>query len=102
MVSIVLHVGLNPDSMSLVHDMLENPHKDSWSSKVHVVPACGLYLDNIHYNPAYMDLDADPPESVMEYYRLLKEKNMLNDEVPSDDEQAEEDTEVLRGETSGG
>lgn len=49
-----------------------------------------------------MDLDADPPESVMEYYRLLKEKNMLNDEVPSDDEQAEEDTEVLRGETSGG
>ncbi|XP_002412440.3 tRNA pseudouridine synthase-like 1 isoform X1 [Ixodes scapularis] len=80
MVSVVLHVGMHPESLPLVRHMLENPHKDSWDNKVRIAPACGLYLTNIEYDPAHMDLDADPPEEVVSYLSKLRDFELVDDE----------------------
>ncbi|XP_075542960.1 tRNA pseudouridine synthase-like 1 isoform X2 [Dermacentor variabilis] len=56
MVSMALHAGLpdklGDDPLSVVRCLLEKPSKNSWPGSVTVVPACGLYLMRIQYDPA--------------------------------------------------
>ncbi|KAH7956541.1 hypothetical protein HPB52_010419 [Rhipicephalus sanguineus] len=56
----VLHAGLSgPDALLVVRQLLQNPSKHNWPGNVTVVPACGLYLTRVQYNP---ERHPAPPE----------------------------------------
>ncbi|CAN7985764.1 unnamed protein product [Ixodes hexagonus] len=99
MVSVVLHVGTHPGTLSIVRSMLDNPHKDSWDNRVRIAPACGLYLTNVEYDPAHMDLDADPPEEVAAYYSRLRDFEALDDEDLDEEQEEEQQSQKVVGDT---
>ncbi|KAL1417669.1 hypothetical protein MTO96_026666, partial [Rhipicephalus appendiculatus] len=89
MVSMVLHAGLSgPDALLVMRTLLENPSKHSWPGNVTVVPACGLYLMRVQYNPEHLDPNAEMPEEVAEMYDAKKP----HDEEDSDEEVFEQVT----------
>lgn len=80
MVSVALHAGLSgPDGLLVVRRLLENPSKDSWPGNVSVVPACGLYLMRVQYNPAHLDPTAEMPEEVAQMYEAKKNAQLEED-----------------------
>ncbi|KAH6932489.1 hypothetical protein HPB50_006303 [Hyalomma asiaticum] len=71
MVSVALHAGLSgPDGLLVVRRLLENPSKDSWPGNVSVVPACGLYLMRVQYNPAQSN--PGPNKEILSVLKELK------------------------------
>uniref|UniRef100_A0A224Z667 tRNA pseudouridine synthase n=1 Tax=Rhipicephalus zambeziensis TaxID=60191 RepID=A0A224Z667_9ACAR len=89
MVSMVLHAGLSgPEALLVMRTLLENPSKHSWPGNVTVVPACGLYLMRVQYNPEHLDPNAEMPEEVAEMYDARKPL----DEEDSDEEAFEQVT----------
>uniref|UniRef100_A0A1E1X7T7 tRNA pseudouridine synthase n=1 Tax=Amblyomma aureolatum TaxID=187763 RepID=A0A1E1X7T7_9ACAR len=91
MVSMVLHAASAhtpaADSLALVRSLLANPAKENWPGGVRVVPACGLYLARVHYNPAHLIADAEMPEDVAEFYRTKP--------VPTQDEDYQSEEAVV-------
>ncbi|CAB3382830.1 Hypothetical predicted protein [Cloeon dipterum] len=49
--STLITVGQGRISIEDVQRMIDEPGKDSWSSKIFLVPSHGLYLLNVEYNP---------------------------------------------------
>nr|XP_054929075.1 uncharacterized protein LOC126536301 isoform X3 [Dermacentor andersoni] len=92
MVSMALHAGLpdklGDDPLSLVRCLLEKPSKNSWPGSVTVVPACGLYLMRVQYDPAHLDTNAEMPEEVAEMYEAKKKAPLQEDGDEEDVEQA--------------
>ncbi|XP_054929073.2 tRNA pseudouridine synthase-like 1 isoform X2 [Dermacentor andersoni] len=92
MVSMALHAGLpdklGDDPLSVVRCLLEKPSKNSWPGSITVVPACGLYLMRVQYDPAHLDTNAEMPEEVAEMYEAKKKAPLQEDGDEEDVEQA--------------
>uniref|UniRef100_A0A023GIU6 tRNA pseudouridine synthase n=1 Tax=Amblyomma triste TaxID=251400 RepID=A0A023GIU6_AMBTT len=89
MVSVVLHAASphvpGADCLALVRSLLANPSKEAWPGGVRVVPACGLYLAQVHYDPAHLIGDAEMPEDVAEFYRTKPVAAIENEDENRDE-----------------
>ncbi|KAK8767685.1 hypothetical protein V5799_005534 [Amblyomma americanum] len=99
MVSMVLHAA-SPhasaaDSLALVHSLLANPCKENWPGSVRVVPAYGLYLARVHYDPAHLISDTEMPEDVAEFYRTKPLPTGNEDENNDNDEDCQSEKAVV-------
>lgn len=95
MVSMALHAGLSgpekldDDPLLVVRRLLENPSKNNWPGNVTVVPACGLYLMRVQYDPTHLDANAEMPDEVAEMYEAKKKAPLQED---GDEEEVEQAT----------
>lgn len=93
MVSMVLHAGLSGhDTLLVMRKLLENPSKHNWPGNVTVVPACGLYLMRVQYNPEHLDLNAEMPNEVADMYDAKKNEPLYEEENEIDEEIVEQVT----------
>lgn len=59
MVAILLAVGRGELTEDYVRQMFVDPTPNSWPQHIQRVPACGLYLQDIFYDPKELELPKD-------------------------------------------